>query len=644
MLKYILALFLMILPVMAQADTALPLNDFAKLPILHDGRVKPLDSFARIELSRFLKKDTIDGAPAIHWLADTLFNPADATAAKIFLVSNANTRHALGLEDRKKPVYSFAELSSGLEKTTPMVRDVMSIPPKDQTPDQKDMLALHDNALEYTLILRSFSSVLPLNITLSPKWEKAAGLKENAPVTFSALQKIEPDIQSALRTIIKHKGKDPQKYTVDEQATAMLGWQLQVLGQAGTNNTLFRVIPLNTNENWASPWELINDGKGNPSTATIIKIWGNIAAAWQDGDATLWEKSVTDAAHLQPNPKLFLEATYNEIAPFTPSIFVFAAAMCLAFLYLSLSGIPASSSPASGIPAKAGIHNQKNGFLPAQECKKIPYYLSFALLVLAVFIQGAGLCTRIYLMDRPPVGTLYESLLFVGLISPLISLVLERRLRNGLGLIIGALSGAILGLLSLSMAGEGDTMKMLGAVLNTQFWLSTHVLCITIGYGWCLVTSLMAHIILLGKTTNRLSPDAKTQMIKTLTTLSLFSILFTTVGTILGGIWADQSWGRFWGWDPKENGALLIVLWLIWVIHGKIAGQISENIWLGGMALLSVMVGVAWIGVNLLGVGLHSYGFIEGVFWGLGAFTALEILVIGSLIYVNQQRKISHEN
>ena len=610
MLKYILALFLMILPVMAQADTALPLNDFAKLPILHDGRIKPLDSFARIELSRFLKKDKIDDKPAIHWLADTVFNPADATSTKIFLISNANTRHALGLEDRKKPLYSFAELSSGLEKTTPTVRDIINIPPKDQTPDQKDMMALHDNALEYTLLLRSFSAILPLNITLSPKWEKAAGLKENAPVTFSALQKIEPDIQSTLRSIIKKKGKDPQKYNADEQATAMLGWQLQVLGQAGNNNTLLRVIALDTLENWASPWELIQDGKGNPSTVTTMKIWGNMATAWQNGDATLWKKSVKNATGIQPNIKLTIETTYNQIAPFTLSIFVFAAAMCLAFLNL------------------AGH-------------RSIIYRASCITLTIAILIQGLGLLTRIYLMERPPVGTLYESLLFVGLISPLVSIVLERRLRNGLGLIIGALSGAMLGLLSLSMAGEGDTMKMLGAVLNTQFWLSTHVLCITIGYGWCLVTSLMAHIILLGKATNRLSDDAKTQMIKTLTTLSLFSILFTTVGTILGGIWADQSWGRFWGWDPKENGALLIVLWLIWVIHGKIAGQISENIWLGGMALLSVMVAVAWIGVNLLGVGLHSYGFIEGVFWGLGAFAALEILVIGGLIF--NINRINHE-
>jgi cytochrome c biogenesis factor len=149
-------------------------------------------------------------------------------------------------------------------------------------------------------------------------------------------------------------------------------------------------------------------------------------------------------------------------------------------------------------------------------------------------------------------------------------------------------------------------------------------------------------MILIGGATHRLSDDSKKQMIRTLTTLSLFSILFTTVGTILGGIWADQSWGRFWGWDPKENGALLIVLWLIWVIHGKIAGQISELLWLGGMAMLSVMVGTAWIGVNLLGVGLHSYGFINGVFWGLGIFTALEILLIGGLIYANQQQGKSH--
>ncbi len=599
MFKYFLTLCLVLLPVLSYAGTDLPMDSFGKLPVLHDGRIKPLDSFARIELLRFSKKDKLNEKQAIVWLADTLFNPADATNEKIFLINNANSRHLLGLEDRKKPLYSFAELSSGLEKTTPLLNDLMATPAKQRTTDEKDILAIHDNALEYTLILRSFSSALPLNIHLPPSWAAKAGLKPTDTITYTALKKIEPELESSIRAIIKHKGSNPEHYTAAEQATTMLGWQLRVLGKAGEGNTLFRIIPLDTNDNWASPWEIINDGKGTPATGKIIANWGTIAKSWQEKDLSLWTSSV-QTANAFHSLKLDVEILYNIFSPFTLSIFIFAAAMILSLLHL----------------AKPHILFYRTGLL--------------AILV-ALGVQGLGMLTRVYIMGRPPVGTLYESLLFVGLIAPCVALALESRFKNGMGIMMGGISGAILGILALSMAGEGDTMKVLGAVLNTQFWLSTHVLCITIGYGWCLVTSVMAHIILVGRARHGFIAGSDTHMTKTLTTLSLFSIMFTTIGTILGGIWADQSWGRFWGWDPKENGALLIVLWLIWVIHGKIAAQISEIIWVSGMAFLSVIVVTAWIGVNLLGVGLHSYGFIEGVFWGIGAFTLLEIIVIASL-------------
>lgn len=620
MLKYIMPLIALLVSCAAYANTTLPMDEFGKLPILHDGRIKPLDSFARIELLRFSKKDKTENQTATEWLAETLFDPGSAPDQKIFLVANANTRHLLGLEERKKPLYSFAELSAGLEKTTKMVSDLMSVPPQQQTVDQKDILSIHENALEYTLILRSFSSLLPLNIQLPPSWQKKANLTEGQAVTYTALKKIEPDLQSAIRTIIKHKGQDPSRYTPDEQATAMLGWQLQTLDNAGEGNTLFRAIPLYQNTEWASPWELINDGKANIRTGKLVTKWTDIAKAWQSQDNKAWEVAVNnlstvyeyDAPPAYSYGRLATETDYNRIAPFTTSIFIFAGAMVLACLNL------------------AGQN-------------RLVYRLGFITLGAALFLQGAGLATRIYLMERPPVGTLYESLLFVGFVAPLVAFLMELRFKNGIGLLCAGISGALIGLLALSMAGEGDNMKMLGAVLNTRFWLTTHVLCITIGYGWCLVTSVLAHLLLIGQATHKLTATMHAQLLKTIKTLALFSLLFTTVGTILGGIWADQSWGRFWGWDPKENGALLIVLWLIWLIHGKIAAQISERVWTGGMAFLSVIVAAAWIGVNLLGVGLHSYGFIEGVFWSLGAFTLLEMMTIGGLIYyLDRKDKLSH--
>ena len=92
-----------------------------------------------------------------------------------------------------------------------------------------------------------------------------------------------------------------------------------------------------------------------------------------------------------------------------------------------------------------------------------------------------------------------------------------------------------------------------------------------------------------------------------------FALLFSFFGTVLGGLWADDSWGRFWGWDPKENGALMIVLWNALGLHARWAGLVRER----GLAALAAFGNIvtlwSWEGVNQLGVGLHAYsGLTEG--------------------------------
>jgi len=100
------------------------------------------------------------------------------------------------------------------------------------------------------------------------------------------------------------------------------------------------------------------------------------------------------------------------------------------------------------------------------------------------------------------------------------------------------------------------------------------------------------------------------------------------VGTVLGGIWADQSWGRFWGWDPKENGALLIVLWNAIILHARMAGYVRER---GTMVMAifgNIITALSWFGVNMLGVGLHSYGFMDKAFVALSTFCASQFLLM----------------
>ena len=108
-----------------------------------------------------------------------------------------------------------------------------------------------------------------------------------------------------------------------------------------------------------------------------------------------------------------------------------------------------------------------------------------------------------------------------------------------------------------------------------------------------------------------------------------FATLFSFVGTVLGGIWADQSWGRFWGWDPKENGALIIVLWNALILHARWGGLVKER----GLANLAVVGNIvtswSWFGTNMLGIGLHSYGFMDSGFKWLMAFIGSQLLLIG---------------
>jgi ABC-type transport system involved in cytochrome c biogenesis permease subunit len=111
-------------------------------------------------------------------------------------------------------------------------------------------------------------------------------------------------------------------------------------------------------------------------------------------------------------------------------------------------------------------------------------------------------------------------------------------------------------------------------------------------------------------------------------------VLLIAAGTILGGVWADASWGRFWGWDPKEVWALITLLVYLVPLHGRFAGWVNTF----GLGVASVVcflsVVMAWYGVNfVLGVGLHSYGFTEGGSQGLMSMIIATVLSIPLAAY-----------
>ncbi|MEO0054645.1 MAG: hypothetical protein RLZZ50_592, partial [Verrucomicrobiota bacterium] len=254
---------------------------------------------------------------------------------------------------------------------------------------------------------------------------------------------------------------------------------------------------------------------------------------------------------------------------------------------------------------------------------------AFNLLALGFVLMSAGILTRMWLEGRPPVTNLYSSALFVAWGSVGLCLVLEKIYPRGLASAVGGIIGFSGLIIAHHLSLSGDTLEMMRAVLDSNFWLATHVVIITIGYSATYLAGFLAALyILRGAFTRSLDPETGGAIERMVYGVICFATLFSLVGTILGGIWADQSWGRFWGWDPKENGALIIVLWNAIILHvrwGKLAGA------RGLMALAvfgNIVTSWSWFGTNLLGVGLHSYGFTDRGFWALVFFAASQLLLI----------------
>jgi ABC-type transport system involved in cytochrome c biogenesis permease subunit len=254
----------------------------------------------------------------------------------------------------------------------------------------------------------------------------------------------------------------------------------------------------------------------------------------------------------------------------------------------------------------------------------------FSVIVIALVVHTIGLVARIWISGRPPVTNLYSSAIFIGWISVILFLVIERITKVSVGNVLASVVGFITLLLAYNLGTQDDTFKVMQAVLDTQFWLATHVVCITVGYGTTFVAGMLAFAYIIGGV---FVPPFNRKIKKIFSNLIYgticFSLLFSFVGTVLGGLWADDSWGRFWGWDPKENGALIIVIWNALVLHARWGAMIKER----GLAVLAIFGNVvtawSWFGTNQLGFGLHSYGFTEGVLYTLGGWVLLNLIFMG---------------
>jgi ABC-type transport system involved in cytochrome c biogenesis permease subunit len=368
----------------------------------------------------------------------------------------------------------------------------------------------------------------------------------------------------------------------------------------------FRPIPPapgTTGDGWLNVGQVLAAAAGGKQDPALAP-WARLSVATMAQDSGSFNRAVAEvravdaAARPDSVAQAGHEVVFNRAQPFYSGMVVYVLALLL--LFASWAWNPKLLQPTA-----------------------------YGLLVAGAIIHTAGLVSRVILQGRPPVTNLYSSAVFVGWGAVILGVIIERMYRRGFATAVAASSGFASLIVAHHLSGTGDTMEMMRAVLDSNFWLATHVVTITIGYSGTFLAGAIAIGYTLRKHLAR-KPDPATSKALVATTYGVicFALFFSFVGTVLGGIWADQSWGRFWGWDPKENGALLIVLWNAIILHARWGGFVRER---GIMAMAifgNVITSLSWFGVNMLGVGLHSYGFMDSAFYSLTAFIGSQLLIM----------------
>ena len=501
--------------------------EIGDIPLQDEGRIKPLDTFARNHLLAFYGKRSIKELDmgATDWIIDLILDPENGRDQKIFNIRNPEVASSLFLDWTNEHKYSFNQITPGLSEQSSMLEMIDQKDASDRTVYEKQLYEISRNILRFEEIsyLKALKFIPPSNNSESGEWL--------SPFDF----------------ILKG-------IPANENQEAILNSLQMYLANRLAGNDLEMSSALNRYEMALSTFQGIN-----------VKV-----------------------------DNLKKETWMNRVNLFYISLGLYL----LSFIFLSISWM-----------IKPILLNR----------------VAYLLLISGTVIHGYGIFLRMQIMERPPVTTLYESVIFVSLIIMALAVLLEYFRKDGLGIFVGSVSGSVLHYVGFSYAADGDTLGMLVAVLNSNFWLATHVTTITIGYGASLMAGCVGHLYLIQEIRGVNSASLKS-IFNNLFGITLLALFFTLFGTILGGIWADQSWGRFWGWDPKENGALLIVLWQLMMIHMRLSGLAKPKEFALGMALNNIIVALAWFGVNLLQVGLHSYGFDDGVARNLFMFIGFEII------------------
>ncbi len=600
-MKRFLPLAILILGVVYLASTLAPrreksafnLGDFGRVPVLVNGRIKPLDTVARTSLLTLQGRQRIE-TPAgetlepIAWLADVFFAPAKADSYRTLLIENHEVSDLLNVKSEDGDGgkrFSYLQLREKLPELEKQARLADGVESQLRTPFQRQVITVRDRVILYLQLKTS------VQMPDSPDFLAELTMFERAlPAGVTAIlakQKNEPANEDALQAM--RQMADRLNYM--EQLA-----YLRMVPPAATDTDPAHWAPVGT--------ALLQTFATGKVDATVMD-YARLGKAWRENDSAEFNR-IARALHDQllqryasAMTKSDVETRFNAAEPFYSSMSLYVLAFLLAvFSWLKW-------------PQELGRS-------------------AFWLLILAWIATTVGIFTRMWLEGRPPVTNLYSSALFIGWAAVGLCLILEKIFRNGVGSTAGGLVGFATLLIAHHLSLGGDTLEMMRAVLDSNFWLGTHVVTVAVGYSATFLAGFLALIYifrgLFTRSLDKATADALTRMVYGIV---CFATLFSLIGTVLGGIWADQSWGRFWGWDPKENGALMIVIWNAAILHARWSGMVKSR-GLMGMAIFgNIVTSWSWFGTNMLGVGLHSYGFMEAAFYWLIGFVISQLLIIG---------------
>ncbi|NBV42683.1 hypothetical protein EBR96_07950, partial [bacterium] len=466
---------------------------FGQIPVLHEGRVKPVDSVARgLLLAARGKQIVTTGNTTLQpteWLLETAVNPAKADHLPVFAVQNSVILGMLGKPTETKLYLSFADFVPYLDRIEQETAQISQIPAKDRTPYQRDIMALKTVLVNYTQLKNTF---------------QPEGVREFALYTRRFVEQA-PASRDALRRHPERPGSDPE--LAGPLNEIMLYFrQFRYIGEAA----LFRLCPP---EPKSGQWRTLGDGyllmlsEQDPHPAA--PLISDIVTAYEKGDSAQFNSRVGDYHRLlnqkwpELMPKVKAEFYVNHAQFFYVAMVIYLAVVAAIFISWLIPGTT--------------VYRSGN-----------------ALLWLGYMIHTGSILARMWIQGRPPVTNLYTSSVFVGWVAIGLGILLERMYKNGFGAIVSGIIGFCTLIIAHHLALQGDTLGVMQAVLDSNFWLATHVVTICIGYGATFLAGFLAIVLVIrGVFTRTLTSDMRESTLRMIYGIICFGLLFSFVGTVL---------------------------------------------------------------------------------------------------------------